>query len=82
LGPVEPWPDETRPPVGMYPAVRFDITASDFDATLVRLLEHGGRQVDETESYNGLRGVTVADPDGNLFELLEITEPPGESQPQ
>lgn len=74
LGPVEPWDPDRQPPPGIYPAVRFDITASDFDAVLVRLMEHGGRQVDEIETYNKLRTATIADPDGNLFELLEIPE--------
>ena len=74
LGPVEPWEPDLRPPPGTHPTVRFDITTSDFDDLLVRLLEHGGRQVDEIESYGGLRGVTLADPDGNEFELLEIAE--------
>jgi len=74
LGPVEPWPPEGQPPAGVHPAIRFDITTTDFDATLVRLIENGGRQVDEIESYNDLRIVTIADPDGNLFELLEIRE--------
>ncbi len=72
LGPVEPWPPEVRPPIDLYPTIRFDITTSDFDATLARLLEHGGRQVGEVESYNGLRAVTIADPDDNMFELLEL----------
>ena len=74
LGPVEPWDPDRQTPPGLYPGVRFDVTASDFDATLVRLMEHGGRQVDEIETYNNLRTVTIADPDGNLFELLEIDE--------
>jgi catechol 2,3-dioxygenase-like lactoylglutathione lyase family enzyme len=74
LGPVEPWPPEARPPIGVHPTVRFDITTTDFDATLARLLEHGGEQVDEIEVYNGLRAVTISDPDGNMFELLEIGE--------
>ena len=74
LGPVEPWPPDGAPPAGVYPTVRFDVTTSEFDATLVRLIEHGGRQVDEIDTYNDLRAVSVADPDGNLFELLEIHE--------
>jgi catechol 2,3-dioxygenase-like lactoylglutathione lyase family enzyme len=74
LWPVEPWDPDVQPPPGEYPTVRFDVTTDDFDATLVRLLEHGGQQVDEIETYNDLRIVTVADPDGNLFELLEIRE--------
>ncbi len=74
LWPVEPWDPDVQPPPGKYPAVRFDVTTDDFDATLVCLLEHGGQQVDEIETYNDLRIVTVTDPDGNLFELLEIRE--------
>ena len=74
LGPVDPWQPDEQPPSDTRPGVRFDITTSDFDAVLARLLECGGRQVDEIESYENLRGVTIADPDGNLFELLEIRE--------
>ena len=74
LGPVEPWSPDVRPSPDVYPTVRFDITTSDFDAVLARLLEHGGEQVGEVETYNDLRAVTLADPDGNLFELLEIPE--------
>ena len=74
LGPVDAWDPDAQPPPGKYPAVRFDITTGDFDATLLRLLEHGGQQIDEIESYNDLRIVTVCDPDGNAFELLEVRE--------
>ncbi|MEW6251767.1 MAG: VOC family protein [Planctomycetota bacterium] len=75
LGPVEPWEPEERPTLpGVRPTVSFDITTTEFDATLARLLENGGRQADEIEAYNGLRVATIADPDGNLFELLEIGE--------
>lgn len=80
MGPVDEWPEAARPELGTCPAVTFDITTSRFDAVLVRLIEHGGRQVDEIETYNSLRAVTIADPDGNTFELLEIKdeENPGE----
>lgn len=75
LGPVA-MPDPTLAvPHGTYPTISFDITTTDFDAVLTRLLEYGGRQRDEIETYNGLRHVTLADPDGNTFELLEIHEP-------
>lgn len=74
LGPVDPWPPGARPPTGMHPTIRFDITTSRFDDVLVRLLECGGQQVDEIETYNDLRGVTIADPDGNTFDLLELKE--------
>ena len=54
------------------PAVSFDVTTSDFDDVLVRLLENGGRQEGAIETYRDLRIVTVADPDGNAFELIEV----------
>lgn len=71
---AEPWADGERPAVGTRPTVRFDVLTSRFDETLVRLIEQGGRQVDEIEKYNDLRVVTIADPDGNSFELLEVPE--------
>ncbi len=72
MGPVEPWDPEMRPPIGVYPTVLFDITTTDFDTALLRLMDNGGQQLSEIETYEGLRSVTLADPDGNLFELLEI----------
>lgn len=69
---AEPWPDGLRPIPGSRPTVRFDVTTSQFDATLARLLESGGRQVDEIETYARQRVVGVADPDGNSFELIEV----------
>ena len=74
LGPVMPFDSADRAAPDTGPEVRFDITTSDFDGTLARALEHGGRQLDEVESYEHLRAVTLADPDGNLFELLEIED--------
>ncbi len=74
LGPVDPWEPGEQPDPDMRPAVRFDITTSDFGAVLARLLERDGRQLDDVETYEGLRAVTLADPDGNVFELLEIPE--------
>ena len=67
-----PWEDDERPELGTRPTVRFDVVTSDFDQHLVRLIENGGQQVDEIEVYDGTRVVTVADPDGNTFELLEV----------
>lgn len=72
FGPTEPWPDGQRPMLGMRPTVRFDIATDEFDDCLVRLLEHGGTQIDEIETYEGLRTVTIADPDFNTFELFEV----------
>lgn len=70
--PPEAWDVEVPAAGAAFPRVRFDITTSDFETALARLLEHGGRQVDQTETYGQLRSVTLADPDGNQFELLEI----------
>jgi len=75
LWPVQPWDADAHPVPGEHPDVQFDITTSAFDDVLARLLEHGGAAIDEIESYSGLRTVTLADPDGNVFELLEINEP-------
>lgn len=74
FGGAEPWPEGTQPALGMRPTVRFDVVTPDFDATLVRLIEHGGRQLGEIETYGGSRVVTIADPDGNTFELVEVPE--------
>ncbi len=59
------------PPPETAPAVSFDVLTDEFEDVLVRLLEHGGRQLDEIEQFEGLRVVTLADPDGNRFELIE-----------
>lgn len=75
FGGVKPWREDERPPVGERPTVRFDIATSDFDGTFSSLLDCGGLQLDPVEEYEGYRVVTVADPDGNSFELVEI---PGE----
>lgn len=71
---AEPWPEGQRPMAGSRPTIRFDIATTEFDATLARLLESGGRQLDEIETYSGVRFVTVADPDGNSFELVELPD--------
>lgn len=69
-----PWPEGARPQHGTQPTIHFDLLTTDFDDVLVRALEAGGSQIDEIETYNGLRVVTIADPDGNSFELLETPE--------
>lgn len=74
VGPVEPWEPGTRPEAGTKPTIRFDIMTNDFDNTVVRILESGGDQHGEIESYEDLRVVTMADPDGNTFELLEVPD--------
>ncbi len=70
-----PWEPDARPMHGTRPTIGFDLVTDQFDDMLVRLLERGGQQLNEVETYDGLRVVTVADPDGNAFELLEV--PPG-----
>lgn len=74
FGGAEPWPEGSRPEVGSRPTMRFDVVVSDFESTLVRLLDNGGAQIGEIETYGDSRVVTVADPDGNTFELLEVPE--------
>lgn len=74
FGGAEPWAPGERPDVGSRPTVRFDLVTSEFDRTLVRALDHGGRQIGAVERYSGARVVTLADPDGNTFELLEVPE--------
>lgn len=70
------WEPGTRPPHGSRPTICFDITTDAFDETLIRLLEHGGQQAGEIETYNELRMITVADPDGNTFDLIELPADP------
>lgn len=74
LGGVRPWANGERPSLGSRPTIRFDVTSSDFDGTLSALLDHGGQQLEQIESYSNVRLVTVADPDGNSFELVEVPE--------
>jgi len=69
---ARPWGAAERPEVGPRPTVRFDVICSDFSFRLVRRIGHGGRQFGEIEENDGTRVVTLADPDGNTLELLEI----------
>lgn len=72
FGGASPWPEGARPDVGQHPTIRFDVLTDEFDKLLLRLLEHGGAQAGEIETYGDLRVVTIADPDGNTFELIEV----------
>jgi predicted enzyme related to lactoylglutathione lyase len=72
IAPVDPWDPENRPEPGTAPGFSFDVTTTEFDDTLARLLENNGQQLGETETYNDLRLATVADPEGNAFELVEV----------
>lgn len=74
VGPVDAWDEEDYPAPGSRPSVVFDVLATDFDATLARLVACGGVQDGSVENFNGLRVVTVIDPDGNAFDLVEIKE--------
>lgn len=71
-----PWPTGQCPEPGVRPGVRFDIMTDGFDDVLLRVLEHGGTQAGMIETYQGLRVVTIADPDGNTFELIESPDTP------
>lgn len=51
--------------------VSFDVLTDSFDEVLIRLLEHGGEQLDAVESYDDLRVVSISDSEGNRFELVE-----------
>lgn len=72
VGNVEPFKDGERPEPAARPGVRFDLTTTDFDDTLTRVLEHGGSKLGGVEEFDGQHTVTIADPDGNPIELLEV----------
>lgn len=72
LGGARAWPPETRPDVGEHPTIRFDVITDEFDTLLLRAAERGGMQIGDIETYDGMRVVTLADPDGNTFELIEV----------
>lgn len=74
IAPVDPWAEGEQPEHGARPGIGFDIVTDEFDTTLARLLEHGGRRLEEVETYDELRLVSVCDPDGNRFELIETPE--------
>lgn len=72
MAPAEPWEPDDRSEQADGPEISFDIMTDDFDAVVVRLLENGGQQFGEIETYESLRTVTIADPDGNTFDLIEL----------
>jgi len=53
--------------------VHLDVGAADVDATVARLLALGATPVQVMEE-DGLRWVTMADPDGNVFCVLPRAE--------
>lgn len=74
FGSATAWTEAERPAPGARPGVSFDVTTPDFEGVLARLLAFGGSMDGEVEVYQGLRTVTVRDPDGTTFELLELPE--------
>lgn len=79
--PASPWPPGERPAYATRPMIGFDVTTSDFDALLQRLIESGGSLVGEVQQLDGMRYVFVADPDGNTFELVEVPPRRSASRP-
>lgn len=75
---VDAWEENLNPHIGGRPGLGFDILTDDFDGQLVKLIEAGGRKLDEIEQYEGARIVTLTDPDGNQFELVEAIESEGD----
>ncbi len=82
FGGAQPWQPDERPPLGLRPTIRFDLMTDEFDDVLVKALDHGGRQVEEIETYSGCRVVTICDPDGNTFELVEVPDQDEATEPE
>lgn len=72
FGPVDSWEAGEQVEFGSRPAICFDIMTDEFDAALARLIESGGAQIGEIEEFDGIRTVSVADPDDIQFELIEM----------
>ncbi len=49
--------------------VHIDLTSTDLDVTVQRLMELGARKGDE-HNQDGSRWVTLADPEGNEFDVV------------
>ncbi len=48
-----------------------DLAAADWSAELDRLIGLGAKRLDEHDEY-GTHWITLADPEGNVFDLAEI----------
>lgn len=72
FGPVDAWQPGEQVEFGSRPTVCFDIMTDEFDAVLTRLIDAGGAQIGEIEEFDGIRTVSVADPDDIQFELIEM----------
>ncbi|GAB2670489.1 VOC family protein [Kribbella swartbergensis] len=51
--------------------VHLDLAASDWAAEVDRLVSLGAKRLDEYDEY-GTHWITLADPEGNLFDLAEL----------
>jgi catechol 2,3-dioxygenase-like lactoylglutathione lyase family enzyme len=71
--PVPAWPDRERPEYGERPMIGFDVITDEFDERLERLVSAGGVLAGEIQDFQGQRYVFIADPDGNTFELVEVS---------
>ena len=57
--------------------VHLDFVAGDLDAACERVVALGG-SVGETHSWQDFRWKTCADPEGNLFDIMQAQQPAGE----
>ncbi len=80
IAPAEPLSAAPAGDAEARPGFSLELHTTDFEATLARLLENEGQQLGETESYNDLRIATLVDPEGNVFELLELPEEEAKSE--
>lgn len=51
--------------------IHLDLATKDWSAELDRLVGLGAKRLDEYDEY-GIHWITLADPEGNLFDLAEI----------
>lgn len=68
-----PAPEERSPGYGSRPMIGFDVVTEDFDRTLARLIEFGGWVEGGVQKAGEVRYAFVSDPDGNAFELVEMS---------
>lgn len=72
IWPAAAWIGGERPLYGARPQISFDVATDRFEETLARVAEHGGEIVGEIQQFENQRTAQIADPDGNVFELVEI----------
>ncbi len=61
-------PSTTRAQLGL---THLAFHVDDLEATLTRLVEHGGTVIESTRADLGVRLAFTADPDGNRIELMQ-----------